>query len=482
MPVSLRSTYLESDAVDLATAMAAGHLTAAEVLETAIELAEEHNPKLNAIVVEAYDRARKHIASGLPQGPLTGVPFLLKDLYAGLDGLRMTNGNRMYADYVPDHDSELAKRYEAAGLVIFGRSASPEFGLTTSTESILHGATRNPWNLERTSGGSSGGASSAVAAGIVPVAHASDGGGSIRIPASCCGLFGMKPTRARVPAGPDVGEGWSGFSANHVVSRTVRDSALFLDVAAGPELGDPYFAPPVARPFLEEVGRPPGKLRIAWTTRSFNGSETDPECVRAVDSTAILLSELGHEVFEASPEIDSVRLGGATRIIVGANLLATLEQRAGELGRELDPEQDCEPLSWALAHGICKEGPQAYAAAIRVAHATGRQVARFFDQTCDLLLTPTMAAPPQRIGALALTHEDGKVYNQNLQRTIGFTQLMNVAGNPAMSVPLHWSEEGLPVGLQFAAPFGGEAVLFRLAAQLEEARPWRQKRPDAFSG
>lgn len=475
--MSLRELYLESDATSLAEGVRSGDLDPKELLETAIALTEELDGQLNAVVIRDYDRARQRIDQGLPEGPLRGVPFLLKDLGVALSGLRMTSGCRMFSDVVPEHDAELARRYEQAGLVIFGRSSSPEFGLTTSTESLLHGVTHNPWSREHTAGGSSGGAASAVAAGIVPVAHASDGGGSIRIPASCCGLFGLKPTRARVPMGPDVGEGWSGLSANHVVSRTVRDSAAFLDAAAGPDLGDPYAAPPVERPFLEELEQPGRKLRIAWSTRSFNGAETAAECVRAVEDAVDLCKSLGHELFEAGPEIDATVLGRATRTIVGSNLRASLDARAEELGREIEPDDDVEPLSWVIAQAATREGAQAYAKAVRVVHATGRLVARFFAETCDVLLTPTMAAPPQRIGALALDHEDPTVYNKNLQKTIAYTQLMNVAGNPAMSVPLSWSAEGLPIGIQFAAPFGDEATLFRLATRLEQARPWAARRP-----
>ena len=368
------------------------------------------------------------------------------------------------------------RRYKAAGLVIFGKSASPEFGLTTTTESQLFGITRNPWNLGVTSGGSSGGASAAVAAGILPMAHASDGGGSIRIPASCCGLFGMKPTRARVSVGPDAGEGWSGLSTVHAVSRSVRDSAALLDASAGPMAGDPYWAPPPQRPFLEEVSTSPGALRIAVTTESFNGAPTDPECRAAVSNAAALCRELGHEVADASPKIDAERLGQATGTIVGANIRANLDERAGVLGREWG-DGDAEPLTLSMARNAANATASDYASAVRTVHGVGRSVGAFFDDW-DVLLSPTMACLPKPIGVLSLSTSERETYMGHLMETIGYTQLMNVAGNPAMSVPLAWSESGLPIGIQFAGRFGDEATLFRLAGQLENARPWRDRRPD----
>ncbi len=474
--MSIRDLYLAEDALGLAEAVRRGDASPAELLEVALELAAETNPTINAIVVPAYDQARRWAAAGPPRGPFTGVPYLLKDLSAKHKGLRMTNGSRLFRDYVPDFDSDLTTRLVQAGLVIFGRSASPELGLTTSTESALFGLTRNPWQLDHAAGGSSGGAAAAVAAGIVPAAHATDGGGAIRIPASGCGVFGLKPTRARVPAGPDVGEGWNGLSAQHAVTRTVRDSAALLDASCGAASGDPYHAPPRERPYLDEVGTRPARLRIAWTTTGWNSADTHPDCIAATLAAVQLCRDLGHQLVEARPEIDTEALGGATRLVDGANVLAALEARAAELGRPIDPERDVEPITWATAQGGSERKPADYVRAVRVIHATGRVVASFFERY-DLLLTPTMAAPPQPLGALSLSHPDPARYVANLLKTIAFTQLMNVAGNPAMSVPLHWNSDGLPIGLQFAARFGDEATLFRLAGQLEEARPWRQRRP-----
>ena len=467
--------YESFDALGLAALIAAGELTPAEVLEAAIERAERHQA-LGAIPIPMYEEGRATAMGPLPEGPFRGVPFLLKDLYAAYEGWRLTNGSRLFEEQVSDHDHTLVTRYKAAGLVCFGRSASPEFGITTSTESVLFGATRNPWNREYSAGGSSGGAAAAVAAGILPAAHASDGGGSIRVPASCCGLFGMKPTRARTPAGPQVGEGWSGMSTAHAVTRSVRDSAALLDATQGPEHGAPYWAPPPARPYLEEVGRDPGRLRIALQTQAFNGHSTHPDCRKAAQAAAALCRELGHEVVERSLGVDAAALGRASQVIIAANTRVALEDGAAAKGRE--PEQDdVEPMTWGMTSLVAQTTTAVdYARAVRSLHAAGRQLARFFEE-CDVLLTPTMATPPCRIGELALTNSDVPALLDRLQATIGYTQLLNATGTPAMSVPLSWNAEGLPIGVQFAAPFGDEATLFRLAAQLEQAQPWFDRRP-----
>ena len=472
----IRDLYLSNDALGLAALVSSKEVSASELLEQALALCDERDPRLHAVVHRFEDRARQEIERGLPEGPFRGVPFLLKDLHIALAGEPMTNGSRLYRDHVPTIDSTLTERYRAAGLVIFGRTASPEFGLTTTTESLLYGPTYNPWDLDRTAGGSSGGAAAAVASGILPLAHASDGGGSIRIPASCCGLFGLKPTRGRVPPGPEVGEGWAGLSTNHAVSWSVRDSAALLDAVAGPAPGDPYYAPPIARPYLEEVGQDPGRLRIAFTLRSFNGAPTHPDCERAVRNAAMLCESLGHDVFEGRPEVDADALREVIGVIIGANIRATAQARAAELGRELDPANDLEEVTWGMIQSVEDVGAAAYPAGVKVIHQTGRKLAAFFD-SCDLLLTPTMAQPPARIGELALTGVSGKDYMPRLLASVGFTQLMNIAGNPAVSVPLAHAEDGIPIGVQFAAPFGGEDRLFRLAAQLEAAAPWAGRRP-----
>lgn len=473
--MSQLDTYTSFDAIALAEGVANGDFSPRQLLDEAMARLDAHNATLNAVTVSMFDQARAAIDNGLPEGPFRGVPFLLKDLGVFYTGVRTTNGSRMFSDYVADHDSELVARYKRAGLVIFGKSASPEFGLTTSTDSLLFGPTRNPWRHTHMAGGSSGGAAAAVAIGILPAAHASDGGGSIRVPASCCGLFGLKPTRARNPAGPDLGEGWAGMSTGHVITRSVRDSAALLDVTSGPDVGDPYWAPPPARPFLDEVDTEPGKLRIAYTAQAFNGVPTHADCVSAMEDAVALCGTLGHHVEEAKLTIDVPQLREATRIIIGANTRCTLEQRAAALGRPLQPD-DVEPRTYTMVTGAQKVSASDYARAIRTLHAIGRQVGRFV-QPYDVLLSPTMATPPLELEALSPENPDNRQYLQNLMLTVGYTQLFNVAGNPAMSVPLFWNADGLPIGIQFAGKFGDEATLFRLAGQLEQARPWANRRP-----
>ncbi len=475
-----RSEYEQHDGLGLAELVRRREVTAAEVLDAALAVAEEKNPAINAIVGRFEERARAAIAAELPVGPFTGVPYLLKDLGVLLTGTRTSYGSRLFADFVADHDSEISARLGRAGLVIFGKTNTPELGLCPSTEPRLFGPTRNPWALGHSAGGSSGGAAAAVAAGIVPMAHATDGGGSIRIPASCCGLFGLKPTRARNPMGPDAGEGWSGASVGHAVTRSVRDSAALLDATAGPDVGDPYWAPPPAGPFLAEVGREPGRLRIALATRAWNGKPVHPECTAAARAAARLCERLGHQVEETSPAVEADALAWASRVIVGANVRAQIETRAAALGRELSAA-DVEPATWARAVDGHTQRAADYARAVQVVHRTGRVVARFFQQH-DALLSPTMCQPPYPLGVLDMTSSPEAVYMDAVLSSIGFTSLFNSAGNPAMSVPLAWTSAGLPLGVQFAARFGDEATLFRLAAQLEAAEPWAHRRPPAGPG
>jgi len=465
--------YESHDALGLASLVQRGEIKPRELIEVAIAQCERRNPAVNAVVIPMFDEARR-VAEAPPAGPFQGVPFLLKDLYALYPGVRTTNGSRLFADYVPDHENEMVARYRRAGLVVFGKSASPEFGITTSTESVLFGKTRNPWDLEHMAGGSSGGAAAAVAAGIVPAAHASDGGGSIRIPASCCGLFGLKPSRGLIPFGPDAGEGWSGMSTAHAVTRSVRDSAALLDATAGADLGAPYAAPTRERPYLEEVGASPGRLRIALQTWSFNGSDTHPDCAAAARDAAELCRSLGHEVDEAVFAVDGATFGRATQVIIAANLRASVLDRLKELGRELR-DDDLETGTRAMFEAAAGADAAEYARSLRVIHAVGRQLSRFLEGR-DLLLTPTMGTPPLPLGRLALTNT-GVEFIRDLLQTVGYTQLLNATGHPAMSVPLYWNAGGLPIGVQFVGRFGDEATLFRLAAQLEQARPWTARRP-----
>lgn len=476
--MSISEAYDSNDATGLAELVAAGEVTAGELLDEAIARVEQVNPTVNAVVHEAHDLARAAIETGLPQGPFSGVPFLLKDLHMEMAGTELCNGSSAWVGYESDHDSELVARHKRAGLVIFGRTTSPEFGLTTTTESRVHGETRNPWNPAHTSGGSSGGASAAVAAGIIPIAHATDGGGSIRVPASCCGLFGLKPTRGRTPAGPDVGEGWAGMSTGHAVSWTVRDSAALLDATAGPDVGAPYWAEPPSRPFAEEVGRDPGKLRIAVQRESFTGVDVHADCLAALDEAAALCASLGHEVEEAQlPPLPPTPDGKLppNLVVIGANIKAAVRARASALGREPRPE-DVEPGTWQMV--MLSEGTEAadYADATRGIHAMGRHVARFM-QAYDIILSPTMATPPLEIGRLSLSRDDLAAYGTDIAKTLAFTSLFNASGNPAMSVPLGTASDGLPIGIQFAGRYADESTLFRLAGQLEQAAPWRDRRP-----
>lgn len=466
--------YENTDALGLADRVRRGETTAEALLDAAIERTEKRDPALGAIVLKTYDEARAAIAAGLPEGPFTGVPFLLKDLHLAIPGSPLTNGSNLFADFVPDRESELVTRYRRAGLVLFGRTHSPEFGLTCTTESRLHGITRNPWNPAHTSGGSSGGASTAVSAGYLPLANASDGGGSIRIPASCCGLFGIKPTRGRTPLGPHSGEGWGGMSCVHAVSRSVRDSAALLDATAGPDLGAPYAAQPPARPWFDEVGADPGRLRIALQTETFNGFPTHPDCVAAARDAAALCESLGHEVEEVAFTPDEA-LRDAMLTLMTANTLAVLEDRAAALGRTLQPD-DVEPSTYALASLARKRSSMDYARATRVIHAVGRDLAGH-QQRYEIVLSPTMGAPPPEIGVLSLSNPDPASSTETLMSVVGYTQLANATGTPAASVPLWWNDAGLPIGVQLMGRIQDEATIFRLAAQLEAARPWFDRRP-----
>ena len=472
--------YERYDGLGLAALVRQGEVKAAEMLETAIERVEALNPALNAVVNRLYDQARAAVAAGLPAGPFSGVPYALKDLGALYTGAVTSYGSQLFAGSVADHDSELTLRLKRAGLVILAKTNTPEMGLAPSTEPRLFGPTRNPWNRAHSAGGSSGGAAAAVAGGMLPMAHATDGGGSIRIPASCCGLFGLKPTRARNPMGPDAGEGWGGASVGHAVTRSVRDSAALLDVTAGPDVGDPYWAPPPAGPFLDEVSRPPGTLRIALATASWNGAPVDPECAAAATDAGRLCESLGHHVEEARPDFDRDALGQATRIIIGANVRAALDAGAKARGRALEAA-DVERVTWDYAGLGGAHTAADYARSMGVVHRTGRAVARFFTRY-DIILSPTMCRPPFPLGVLDMSNPNADAYLAAVLASIGFTALFNSSGNPAMSVPLAWSRSGLPLGVQFAGPFGGEALLFRLAGQLEAAQPWASRRPANLPG
>ncbi len=471
----LAEQFERYDGLGLAELIRTKEATPEEVLAATLERIDGRNPAINAVVTRMDDHARAAIRAGLPDGPFKGVPYLLKDLGALYTGVVTSYGSGLFASNVPDHDSEIVARMKRAGLVIVGKSNTPEMGIAPSTEPRLFGPTRNPWNLGHSAGGSSGGAAAAVAAGMLPMAHATDGGGSIRIPASACGLFGLKPTRARNPMGPDAGEGWSGASIGHAVTWSVRDSAALLDATSGPDIGDPYWAPPPARPFLEEVGRDPGRLRIALTTTPWLAGPVDPECAEAVRGAAKLCASLGHHIEEARPEFDEAAWGQASRTIVVASLTFTLETRAAALGRSLS-QDDVERITWERVQEARAFSAADYARAIHTVHRTGRAVARFLEHY-DILLTPTMAKPPHPLGVLSLSNPDSAAFLAARTASVGFTALFNSSGHPAMSVPLAVSKSGLPLGVQFVARFGDEATLFRLASQLEAAQPWKDRRP-----
>jgi len=466
--------YRKHDAVSLARLIAKREASAEEVLETAITRAEQVNPAINAIVHKQYEQARHAVAAGLPDGPLKGVPYLIKDLGFFETGEPATLGSSLFKDFVADHDTAYVTRCKKAGLVFIGRSSSPEFGLNPNTEPRLYGSCRNPWNLEYSPGGSSGGAAAAVSAGILPVAHATDGGGSIRIPAAQCCLFGLKPSRGRVSMAPDAGEGWGGLSAGHVVSRSVRDSALMLDCTAGPEPGDPYFAPASEQPFLDAIARPPRRLKIALMLKDHRGAELQPECRAAVQGAAELCASLGHIVEEADPGLDMVALRPMTARLSAANTARSCNLRWKALGREPNPD-DVEAVTWAVyQRGMNVSGVE-YIEAIAAAHAAGRKMAGFLT-SYDVILSTTLAGPPPKLGYFD-QNGDVQTFADRVTKYLSVTPLHNATGTPAMSVPLHWTADGLPVGVHFAGRYGEEATLLALAAELETAQPWFDRVP-----
>jgi amidase len=446
-----------------------------ELVEATIERIEKVNPQINAVVTKMYDQARAAANGEIGDGAFAGVPFLLKDLQAAYAGVTMSAGSKYLKDFVPNEDSELVVRYKRAGLIVVAKTNTPEFGILPTTEPDLFGAARNPWNTAHATGGSSGGSAAAVAAGIVPMAHANDGGGSIRIPASCCGVFGLKPTRARNPLGPNFGDMFSGLIAEHAVTRTVRDSAALLDATSGAAPGDPYWAPPPARPFAEEVGADTGKLRIALSTRAPLGTPVHADCVAAVEDAAKLLADLGHDVTEAAPQINGEMLVKSFMAIWSAGLTWTIHSLSFATGR-MPAEGELEAGTMALNEMGQKVGAADYLLAVQYIQILGRQIAAFM-KDYDLILTPTLGSPPLPLGSFASTAEDAMAGMRVATAFVPFTPICNATGQPAMSVPLYWNAEGLPVGTHFVGRFGDEATLFRLAAQLEQARPWAGRRP-----
>ncbi len=470
--------YDEYDALGLAELVNKGEVSAEELLDEAINRNEKVNDKTNAVVLKHYDEAKALIKEGLPKGLFTGVPFLLKDLHVLLTGTKTTFGSKFFKDYVADHNSTLVDRYLEAGLVIFGKTNSPEFGLTVTTEPELYGPTRNPWGLDHSAGGSSGGAAAAVASGVLPMANASDGGGSIRIPASCCGLVGLKPTRARTPMGPDRGEGWAGQSISHCVSNTVRDSAALLDATTGLAAGDPYTAPEETEGFLSFTKKDPGKLKIALNLPD-EDIQMDEDVVSSINQTANLCESLGHSVERTAPKVDSGALAEAIGVIISANVTVALDQRAEATGSSVTPDV-VENITYRMYENGKQFSSDQYARATLVNHQAGRVLGKFMEEF-DIILSPVLTTPPVKIGEIDMSSQDVATYIQRLSSYSCFTGIYNQTGQPSISLPLGFSSDGLPIGSMFTAKFGNDSLLVSLASQIEKTEPWAAKKPPVYS-
>jgi len=493
MPVD---DYASRDALDLAALVRSGEASALEVVDACIARLEALDPALNAVVTRDLDAARDAARGPLPAGPFQGVPFFVKDLVQPVAGMRFTRGSRLFAGDRPGADGELVRRYRQAGLVIVGRTNTPELGLTPVTESALHGAANNPWSPGHNTGGSSGGSGAVVAARIAPMAHGGDGGGSLRVPASCCGVFGLKPSRGRNPAGPDHSEAWMGLAAEHALTRSVRDSAALLDATLGADPGAPYDAIAPAGPYLAETTRPPGRLRIALCRRPVLPGTPHPDVLAAVDDAAALCASLGHEVEEVTLPVDADRFALDFTALVAVSIAAELDDARRVVGHKAS-RRDVETATWVVGMLGRTIGGLQLEQARRSIGAMSRRVAAFMDRY-DVILTPTLGAPPPRHGELAAKGAEARVQEliaaTGLRQVLSiqpvvdaiaaktfafipYTPLANATGQPSMSVPLWWNAAGLPVGSMFTARVGDEATLFRLAAQLEQARPWRDRVP-----
>lgn len=470
--------YCDYDGLGLADLVARKEVSPAELVEAAIERVERHNPSLNAVVYKGYEDARKAAQGPLPDGPFKGVPFLIKDLGMPVAGWPRSSGSR-FAQHMVDHeDGGLTRRYRQAGVIPLGKTNTPEYGITGTTEGALLGPCRNPWNPAHISGGSSGGSASAVAAGIVPMAHASDGLGSIRIPAACCGLVGLKVTRDRNLNLPDGTDYAIGFVVDHVVTRTVRDSAAMLDATGKPEIDDPYPAPPKARPYMEEIEQSPGRLRIAWSSETASGRPIDPEIQAALERTAALLQGLGHEVVEQGMGIDYRALYTARGPVSGANFAAMMGRLIDEIGREPEPHE-LEPLTWAALKGGRKVTGEQALRGMQELRMLNRQTLAFFNDW-DIYLSPVLGTPVPEVGFIDPVALEPRELNRRQGQVFPFTPPFNFSGQPSLSLPLEMSASGLPVGMMFTARYADEATLFRLAAQLEKEAPWRTRRPQIW--
>ena len=487
--------FSSHDALDLAELVRTGQVTPRELVTDSIERIESLNPKLNAVVHKMYDSALALADAPLSDAPFHGVPFMLKDLLSWYEGEPIASGSRLYKGWLPPHDTEMVKRYRRSGVIVVGKTNTPEFGLTPYTEPELFGPSLNPWDTTRTTGGSSGGAAAAVASGMVPWAGGGDGGGSIRIPASCCGLFGLKPTRGRTPTGPIAGEIWQGAVVEHCLTRSVRDSAAMLDAVSGPDVGAPYIAPTPARPFLEEVSRAPKKLRVAFTSTPLLGHTVHPDCVAALTDAVKLLESMGHDVVEAAPPVDREKFNRAFLTVVCGELHADILDAEEYVGKRAGPD-NLEYTTWALNLLGKSLGAGTFARSVHYLRSSARRIGEFFE-SYDVLVTPTMAVPPFRTGELqpkpherALLRTLGKLRAgvvlkllgaleqtaENIFDVIPYPPLFNVTGQPAMSVPLYWNSGNLPIGVHFVGRYGDEATLFNIAGQLELERPWAARR------
>jgi amidase len=477
--VSSIAEVLALDASAQAELVRQGDVTAAELVEAAIARIEALNPTLNAVITPTFERALAQAPHA--SGPFAGVPFLLKDLALELEGVRFCEGSRFTGDHVSTYTSEMVERMERAGLVILGKTNTPEFGMVPATEPQRFGPTRNPWDTDRSTSGSSGGSAAAVAARMVPMAHADDLGGSIRYPAAACGLFGLKPTRARITYAPEYGDVASGWASEFAITRSVRDAATLLDALAGPSPGDPYVAPAPARPFALEAGTEPRRLRIAYTGRTAEGAPGHPHCMAALDDALALLAELGHEVIEAElPPFDQVT-GSAIGNVFNAATAWIVGYWTRVLGRGPEPGE-LEPLTqcyWEMGRDV-RAGD--YLQAIEALQRLTRRIARFLEPY-DVFVNPTMSEPPVPIGEITSTADEPMRALERGGRTIAYSGVIaNFTGHPAMSVPLWWNDDGLPIGTHVLGRYGDEATLLQLAGQLERARPWADRAPAVVAG
>lgn len=465
------------DATELAGMVASGQVTPTELLDAALAAVEARNPALNAVVLVQEAAARRAIADGLPRGPFRGVPFLLKDLGCEAVDFPGHNGSRLLMNTTYARDSAIWERIRATGVVNFGRTTSPEGGVGTVTEAAVYGGpTRNPWNLDHTSGGSSGGAGAAVAAGIVAFAHGSDGGGSVRIPASSCGLFGFKSTRARLPDGPYAGEGWAGMAIDGFLTRSVRDTAILLDACEGPDLGAPYVAPPLARGHADAISRPPRRLRIALCETTFTGEAIDPEVAQAVRDTAKLLESLGHHVEPGRPTADVEMMMRAWTDIVGVGTALSIQKALK--GRPLTPDL-VEGIGRSAVAYAATLPPTRYLEAVGEIHSFGRQMAGYFANGPDILLSATLAEPPAKVGRYHHNRDDYVNYRigpGGIFSYSPFCAVFNASGQPAASLPMGQSASGLPIGIHLAAAYGQDEELIALCAEIESAAPWATRR------